>query len=46
MFLEEDGFGSESSLGELSRISVNNNSNLNISGINDETIIDVSKWCI
>lgn len=39
LFLEEDGFGTESNLGELSRISVNN-SNLNLSGVNDETIID------
>lgn len=41
LFLEEDGFNTESNLGELSRISVNN-SNLNLSGINDETIIDVT----
>ena len=41
LFLEEDGFASDSNLGELSRISVNN-SNLNLSGINDDTIIDVS----
>lgn len=39
LFLEEDGFGTESNLGELSRISVNN-SNLNLSGVNDETIVD------
>jgi len=42
LFLEEDGFASDSTLGELSRISVNNNSsNLNTSNINDDTIIDV-----
>ena len=44
LFLEEDGLANDSSLGELSRISVNNNNNssLNISGVNDETIIEVS----
>jgi len=41
MFLEEDGFASDSALGELSRISVNNSSNLNTSSANDDTIIDV-----
>lgn len=41
LFLEEEGFASESNLGELSRISVNN-SNLSLNGINDDTIIDVS----
>lgn len=42
LFLEEDGFASDTNLGELSRISVNN-SNLNTSGANDETIIDVCR---
>ena len=40
LFLEDDAFGNDSNLGELSRISVNNN-NVSLSGINDETIIDV-----
>lgn len=41
LFLEDDGYANDSNLGELSRISVNN-SNLSLSGINDETIIDQS----
>jgi hypothetical protein len=40
LFLEDDAFGNDSNLGELSRISVNNN-NVSLSGINDETIVDV-----
>ncbi len=45
MFLEEDGFANDSALGELSRLSVSNassNNSLNLSSLNDETIIDVS----
>ena len=42
LFLEDDPFGNDSNLGELSRISVNNN--VSLSGINDETIIDVSAF--
>lgn len=38
LFLEDDGFASDSNLGELSRISVNN-SNLNMS-TSDDTIVD------
>lgn len=41
LFLDEEGsFSNETNLGELSRISVNNT--INISGMNDETVIDVS----
>ncbi len=40
LFMEDDAFGNDSNLGELSRISVNNN-NVSLSGINDETIVDV-----
>ena len=39
---EDDAFASDASLGELSRISVNN-SNISLSGINDETIIDANQ---
>lgn len=38
--LEDDNFSNETNLGELSRISVGNS--MNMTGINDETIIDVS----
>lgn len=41
IFIEEDGFASDSSLGELSRISVGNNHHNN-SSISDETIIDTT----
>jgi hypothetical protein len=40
MFLEDDAFANDANLGELSRISVNNS--VNLSGLNDETVIDVT----
>lgn len=42
--LEDDSFANDSSLGELSRLSVGNS--INLSGINDETIIDVSSKAV
>ena len=40
--LEDDSFANDSNLGELSRLSVGNS--MNLSGINDDTIIDVSAY--